>query len=304
MQMDSEAAISTRHLQKRYGRQLALDGLDLTVTRGEVFGFLGPNGAGKSTTIRILLGLLRPTSGHARLLGRAAGTVASRANGRVGALVEEPAFYEYLSGRRNLELLAALSGPVDHRRIEEVLELVGLRGREKDRVGTYSHGMKQRLGIAQALIPRPELLVLDEPASGLDPQGVVEVRDLIQRVNAEEHVTVFVSSHHLHEIELTCTDAAIINRGKLVVRDKVKHLLSASETAVAIEVDDPVRARQVLTAHWDDLTVQHADGLLRVTTGGDRAADINAALVAAGLRVSSLQRERPSLEDLYLRMMR
>lgn len=301
--MQDELAVETRGLRKRYGRLTALDGLDLTVARGEVFGFLGPNGAGKSTTIRVLLGLLRPTAGSARLLGVRAGTVLSREGGRVGALVEEPAFYEYLSARRNLEVLSSLSGRVDPRRIDEVLDLVSLRERQHDPVRAFSHGMKQRLGIAQALVPRPQLLILDEPASGLDPQGLVEIRDLLLRLNQEEHMTVFLSSHLLHEIELICTDAAIVNKGKVVKRGKVTDLLAAPETAVRIVADDADRARTILESLVFVRRVEMVDGQLRATCSPEAIPDLNGALVRAGLRVSSLSRERLTLEDLYLQLM-
>ena len=301
--MDTDIAIQTSGLRKRYGKIQALAGLDLTVTRGEIFGFLGPNGAGKSTTIRILLGLLRPTRGTAELFGRPAGTVASREGGRIGALVEEPCFWDFLSGRRNLELLASLSGPVDRTRVDEVLELVALTDRENDKVRTYSHGMRQRLGIAQALIPKPELLILDEPASGLDPKGLVEVRDLLQRVNSDEGVTVFLSSHLLHEVELMCTDAAIVNQGKIVRRDKVADLLATPETSVLIALDDPARGIEVLAALDLVRSVEPQDGQLRAVCPPDAIPEINAALVRAGLRVSALTRERLTLEDLYMELM-
>jgi ABC-2 type transport system ATP-binding protein len=299
----ADLAVDIRGLRKRYGRRFALNGLDLTVSRGEIFGFLGPNGAGKSTTIRVLLGLIRPTAGAASVFGRRAGTVHSRQNGRIGALVEGPAFYEYLSGRRNLELLARLSGRVDQRRVSEVLDLVGLADRARDRVRTYSHGMKQRLGIAQALIPRPELLILDEPASGLDPQGLVEVRDLLQRVNAEEGVTVFLSSHYLHEVEMICTDAAIISKGRIVRRDKVANLLRAPETSVLVSVDDLPRGLELLRGLPFVSSAETSDGCLRAVCSPDAIADINAALVHAGLRVSALERQRQTLEELYMQLM-
>ncbi len=301
--MDSDLAIQTSGLQKRYGRIEALRGLELTVGRGEIFGFLGPNGAGKSTTIRILLGLLRPTGGAAWLLGEPAGSIASRQGGRVGALVEEPCFWDYLSGRRNLELLAALSARVDRRRVDEVVEMVGLAGRENDKVRTYSHGMKQRLGIAQALLPRPQLLILDEPASGLDPQGLVEVRDLLQRLNAAENMTVFLSSHLLHEVELICTDAAIVSRGMVMRRDRVTNLLVTPQTSVSITVDDPARGLAIVRGLQFVESVEACDGVMRAVCPADAIADINTALVHAGLRVSGLTRERLTLEDLYLSLM-
>jgi ABC-2 type transport system ATP-binding protein len=301
--MIGEPIIELRDLRKRYGRITALDGLDLTVTRGEIFGFLGPNGAGKSTTIRILLGLIRPTSGTATVFSRRAGTVASRDGARIGALVEEPAFYPYLSGRRNLEVLASLSGRLEPGRIDRVLEMVNLKHRQHDKVHGYSHGMKQRLGIAQALIPQPELLILDEPASGLDPQGLVEVRDLLQQVSSEEGVTVFLSSHLLHEVELICTDAAVVNRGKVVRRDRVANLLAEPETAVRVRLDDLARGLQVLQALPFISGVEQREDLLRVVCAPDAIPDVNAALVSAGLRVCGLERERLTLEELYMQLM-
>ena len=301
--MDSGLAIQATQLFKRYGKTHALNGLDLTVTRGEIFGFLGPNGAGKSTTIRILLGLLRADRGDASVLGRRAGTVYSREAGRVGALVEEPAFWDYMSGRRNLELLARLSGRLDRKRVDEVIELVGLKGREHDRVRAYSHGMKQRLGIAQALIPRPELLILDEPASGLDPKGLVEVRDMLQRIATQEGVTVFLSSHYLHEVELICTDAAIVSKGQIVRRDKVANLLARPETSVLIALDDLARGTAVLQALDYVISTSTQDGQLRAVCPADALADVNTALVQAGLRVSEFTRERLTLEDLYMELM-
>jgi ABC-2 type transport system ATP-binding protein len=300
--MAGEPIIELRGLRKRYGRTTALDGLDLTVTQGEIFGFLGPNGAGKSTTIRILLGLIRANSGTATVFGLPAGTVASRDGARIGALVEEPAFYPYLSGRRNLELFASLSGRVDPGRIDRVLDMVNLRHRQHDRYHGYSHGMKQRLGIAQALIPQPQLLILDEPASGLDPQGLVEVRDLLQQVSAEEGVTVFLSSHLLHEVEIICTDAAMVNHGRVVRRDRVANLLAEPETAVKVRVDDLARGQQILQALTFVTGVEPRDDVLRVVCAPDAIADVNGALVAAGLRVSSLERERLTLEELYMQL--
>ena len=199
---ETTTAIQTHSLCKRYGKNLAVKSLDLQVARGEIFGFLGPNGAGKSTTIRMVLGLIRPTAGHSEVLGRRSGSVASRERGRVGALVEGPAFYDYLylSGRRNLEILAAMSGGETCPRIDETLDLVGLLGRDREPVRNYSHGMKQRLGLAQALLPRPELIIIDEPATGLDPEGMAEVRDLLVQLNREQGMTVFLSSHLLHEV--------------------------------------------------------------------------------------------------------
>ena len=299
---DTTIAIQTHALSKRYGKNLAVKNLDLQVARGEIFGFLGPNGAGKSTTIRMVLGLIRPTAGHSEVLGRRSGSVASRERGRAGALVEGPAFYDYLSGRRNLEILAALSGGETRQRIDETLDLVGLLGRDREPVRNYSHGMKQRLGLAQALLPRPELIVLDEPATGLDPEGMAEVRDLLLQLNRERGMTVFLSSHLLHEVEQICSDVGVIMEGNLVARGKVCDLLADSETVVTLRVGDIPAALSAL----DELTyVSEVEATPQaISLRCDEAAlpDLNDFLVGRGIRVSALVPERMSLEELYLRL--
>jgi len=298
-----DAVIRTSGLTKRFGKRLAVDGLDLEVRRGEIFGFLGPNGAGKSTTIRMLLGLLRPNGGEAWLLGARVPQERLRVGAQVGALVEAPAFYDYLSGRRNLELLARLSGKCERGRVDEVLELVGLRDRQRDRVGAYSHGMKQRLGIAQALLPKPALVILDEPASGLDPQGLVEVRELMRHLCEEEGMTVFLSSHLLHEVELICTDVGVVSQGRLIRRGKVADLLSRSASQADVHVDDLARAVEVAHGLPYVTGTEARDGWLRVTLAGEMIADLNRDLVAAGLGVSALAPARSTLEEIYLTLM-
>ena len=298
-----EPVIRARGLTKRFGRRVAVDGLDLEVGRGQIFGFLGPNGAGKSTTIRILLGLLRPHGGEAHVLGARVPRDRLRIAGRVGALVEAPVFYDYLSGRRNLELLARLSGGCERRRTDEVLELVGLRDRQHDRVGTYSHGMKQRLGIAQALLPKPELIILDEPATGLDPQGLVEVRELMRHLCDSEGLTIFLSSHLLHEVELICTDVAVVAQGRAIRAGKVSELLSRSTSQADVQVDDVPRAAGVAKGLPYVTGTEVRDGWLRVSLEGEQMADLNRDLIAAGLRVSTLAPARSSLEEIYLTLM-
>src|SRR5262247_1113980 len=209
------AVLRTSGLSKRYGQRLAVNNLNLEVRRGEIFGFLGPNGAGKTTTIRMVLGLITPTAGSAEILGRDLALHRAEVLPRVGALVETPALYLYMSGRDNLRAVGAVLGGVPEARIDAVLELVGLNVRAKDRVKTYSLGMKQRLGVAMALLQDPDLLVLDEPANGLDPAGIVEMRDLMRRLAAEGK-TVFISSHVLSEVRQICTRVAILNLGRLV----------------------------------------------------------------------------------------
>jgi ABC-2 type transport system ATP-binding protein len=298
-----DVAIRTIGLTKRFGKRVAVDGLDLEVRAGQVFGFLGPNGAGKSTTIRLLLGLLRPDGGEAHVLGCDVHRARLRSAGRVGALVEEPAFYDHLSGRKNLELLARLSGWSDGRRVDEVLELVGLADRQRDRAGAYSHGMRQRLGIAQALLPKPEVVILDEPATGLDPKGLVEVRELMRFLRDEEGVTIFLSSHLLHEVELLCSHVGVVSQGRMVARGRVADLLTKAEAHVDVAVDDPVRGAEVAGALPYVDSVAATDGALKVALPSDRAADLNHALVSAGVRVSALTPARSSLEETYLSLM-
>src|SRR5437667_3294055 len=231
-----DVVLATENLTKRYGKRVAVDALSLDVHRGDIFGFLGHNGAGKSTTIRMVLGLIRPTSGVARLLGHDITKDRAKALARVGAIVEAPAFYDNLSGLQNLKIFASMSGGGLRDRIDEVLEIVGLSGREKDPVGVYSHGMRQRLGIGQALLPNPELVILDEPTDGLDPQGIREIRDLIFRLRDDLGLTVFLSSHLLFEIEQICNRVAILRDGAMLYQGDVATLIDEEKT-VKLTVD-------------------------------------------------------------------
>jgi len=300
--LSAEAVIQTTGLAKRFGRTRAVDGLDLTVPRGTIFGFLGPNGAGKSTTIRMLTGLLRPSAGDALVLGRPL-SERLRNGHRVGALIEEPDLYPYLTAWQNLRLLSSLSGGAKRAELIEALELVGLAERAHRRVSTFSHGMRQRLGIAQALVPRPELLILDEPASGLDPEGLAEVRELMRRL-AEQGVTIFLSSHLLSEVEQLCTEVAVINRGRIVAQGPVGGLLEGTGRKTRVRADDPERARAVLSELPSTRAELAEDGLVEVEAASMDAADINEALVTAGLRVYELSPARRSLESLYIEIMR
>jgi ABC-2 type transport system ATP-binding protein len=292
--------IEARGLVKRYGDIVAVDHVDLTVERGDVFGYLGPNGAGKTTSLRMLLGLIRPTEGVARLFGRDPMTDGARALDGVAGFVEGPRFYPYLSGRRNLRLLGDLDGGVPPMRIDEVLDVVELRDRARDRVGGYSHGMRQRLGIAGALLRQPKLLLLDEPATGLDPGGMRDMRELIKRL-AQEGITILLSSHILAEVEELCNRVAIVRKGSIIYEGRLDELLASAGGGYALRATDPGRARAVLLARGID-GVQLVEGELRFQA--DKAA-VEAATVAlgqAGIGISALTPHTATLEELFLGM--
>ena len=293
--------LETRGLTKRYGRRAVVDDLSLAVGRGDICGFLGQNGAGKSTTLRMIAGLVRPTAGEVFVLGHDVARRRSRALRRVGFIIESPAFYENFTGRANLRMLASLSGGATARRIDEVLEIVGLGRRGRDPVRVYSYGMRQRLGIAQALLPDPDLVVLDEPTNGLDPQGIREVRDLVRRLRDEFGLTVLLSSHLLSEVEQLCDRVAIIDQGRLLYQGPTGGLVAAA-TSVRLTVDRADDACAVLAAEAGlDARRDGADSLI-VEADGDRAAHVNSLLVSRGIKVSALVPVRETLEDVYLRL--
>ena len=294
---DAFPLVRTRDLTKRYGGITAVDGLDLSVGRGEVYGFLGPNGAGKTTTLKMLLGLIRPTRGSAEVLGRAPGAPGGLA--RIGALVESPAFYPYLSGRDNLKVAARLSG-VPNGRVGEVLEEVELSSRAKSRYRKYSLGMKQRLGVAAALLKAPDLLILDEPTNGLDPKGMADMRALIRRLGSGER-TVLLSSHLLGEVEQVCDRVGVIHRGRLISEGAVDQLRGGG--GVLVVRAEPFEEAAEIAGRLEGVEgVEGTDGVLRLRTDPGRAAEINAKLVSAGLRVSELRAAERSLEDAFLEL--
>jgi ABC-type multidrug transport system ATPase subunit len=297
--MTPETILRTIHLSKSFKNRLAVDDLNVTITRGEVFGFLGPNGAGKSTTIRMILSLITPTGGSVELFGLSLARHRREVLSRVGGLVESADFYSYLSGRKNLEIIAALMKGVNPRAIDEVLDIVGLARRADDKVKTYSHGMKQRLGIAQALLGNPEFIVLDEPTTGLDPQGIKEVRHLIRSLSADRAITIFLSSHLLSEIEQTATSMAIINAGRLVVQGKVQELLNTGGTLVRVDARPVAQAAELLERQPYVANVRQDDQILEVTIPAEKISTLNGTLVAAGLEVHALIPKR-SLEEYFL----
>jgi len=297
--MSSDMILQTFGLGKRFGSRWAVRELDLQVRRGEIFGFLGPNGAGKSTTIRILLSLITPTAGHVELFGKPLVHHRREVLSRIGGLVERADLYLYLSGRRNLEIVGALKGGVKSGDIDEVLEIAGLTGRGNDRVKTYSHGMKQRLGMAQALLGNPEFIILDEPTTGLDPQGIKEVRELITRLSRERGTTIFLSSHLLSEIEQTATNMGIIHGGVLAVQGGVRELLDAGDNSVRIDANPLAEAVTVLQRFPWVRACDRRNNFLEVKMPVDRTAEVTAALVAAGISVSAIIPRR-SLEEYFL----
>jgi ABC-2 type transport system ATP-binding protein len=289
--------IMLRNLQKKFGPRLAVDDLTLEVPKGEIFGLLGHNGAGKSTAIGMMLGQVWPTSGEVRVCGHDVTTHRQRALQRVGAIFETPAFYDFLSGWRNLQILSHYTAPTPDARLREVIDWVGLTGREHSRVSTYSHGMRTRLAIAQALLPQPELLILDEPADGLDPEGIHEMRQTILRLRRELGLTILLSSHQLHQVEQLCTRIAVLNRGRKVFEGTLSEVKQRRKW-VRLNAGDFVQATKALlaarliTADQDGCRVELADGV--------RTDAVVRHLVGLGMPVFEIVREEETLESFYL----
>ena len=301
--MNSEQVIEVRGLTKKFGSLTAVNNLDLNVYRGDVFGFLGPNGAGKSTTIRMLLSLIKPTSGEMKIFGKSITKNRKEIFSKIGAIVEKPDFYLYLSAYKNLEILGKLSGTdTSKKKIMDMLELVGLEARYKSKVKTYSHGMKQRLGLAQALLHDPELIILDEPTTGLDPQGMKEIRDLIIYLSREKRKTIFLSSHILHEVELIATRMIIINKGTTQVEGTVEELLKSEKVVVTFEVDKIEDAmRTVNESKWKENFKSTSKSEINFELTKNEIALLNKFLIEKGILVSAVVPVR-SLEDYFLRI--
>ncbi len=304
--MTGDLALAVRGLRKSYGSRVALDGLNLSVPSGVVYGFLGPNGAGKTTTMRLLTGLIRPDAGVIELLGSSVERSDRRRLFEVGALIETPSFYPYLSGLENLRALAATGAPTPSERIAELLELVGLAERARHAVSTYSLGMKQRLGIAAALLSDPRLLLLDEPANGLDPAGIVALRDTLKHL-ADAGKTVFVSSHILGEVRLLADVVGIIAAGRLVREAPIETFLQdGGLVRVRVAAGEVQRAVSILAAMTGGIeasrpAIGEGDGWLSVRVGRDRAAEVNRALAEAGIYASELE-SNGSLEARFLEL--
>jgi ABC-2 type transport system ATP-binding protein len=297
--MYAETPIEARGLTKRYGELVAVDAVDLTVEPGDVFGYLGPNGAGKTTSLRMMLGLIRPSAGSVRLFGRDPQAGIAALDG-VAGFVEEPRFYPYLTGRRNLELCASLDGHGAAGRIDEVLDVVELSDRARDRVGGYSHGMRQRLGIAAALLRCPRLLLVDEPATGLDPAGMRDMRLLIRRL-ADDGMTVLLSSHLLAEVEELCNRVAIVRKGSVAYEGALSDLRRAAGSSYRLRTTDDALAARVAAAQpgIEDVD-QSVDGGLGLRAASDDAlGELSRALVESGALILELAPRHATLEELF-----
>jgi len=298
-----QEVVAVRNLKKSFKGFQAVKDVSFEVHRNDVFGFLGPNGAGKSTSLRCMLSLIKEDSGEISLFGKSMQSSRSEVLSKIGSIIEKPDFYKYLSAYKNLELLARISGTsVSKSAINDILEFVGLEGRENHRFRTFSHGMKQRLGIAQALMHNPELIVLDEPTTGLDPQGIVDIRNLILKLSQEQGKTVILSSHQLSEIEMIANRMVIINKGKTLIEGSVNELLNTSQMVVRFQLDDAHRAMKLLQS---DFQIQAKSSELKqeleLEIDKMRIADVAECFVKNGLRIYSIEQKR-KLEDYFIKI--
>ena len=296
--MQNDIILQTHQLKKYFGPVRAVDGISLSVSRGQVYGFLGPNGSGKTTTIGMILGLLHPTAGSIYLFGEPVTPSHTRSLRRVGALVGAPSLVPYLSAQQNLELLARLSSGLPSARVAEILEVVGLGQVANRRAGQFSTGMKQRLGLAMSLLHEPDLLLLDEPTNGMDPAGMHEIRNLISRL-AEQGVTVFISSHLLHEVEQICDRVAVLKGGKVVAEGEVKDLIGA-EAVVKVCVPSPAKAVFLLQSLPGCRDIRSNGGF--VTVSGLPSQSVVSHLTSNGIVPSEVTTGRPDLESIYLEL--
>ena len=298
-----EKIIEVKHLAKRFGSFDAVKDVNLTVYQGDVFGFLGPNGAGKSTSIRCMLSLIKPNHGEVYVFGKSLSNHREEILRRVGSIIEKPDFYKYLSAARNLEIFSRLSGVHSTKKdIYKMLEFVGLNGREKDKVSGFSHGMKQRLGIAQTLLHNPDLIILDEPTTGLDPQGIIDIRNLILRLKSEQNKTILLSSHQLSEIEIISNRMVIINHGVTVVEGNVADLLNAQELVVRIEVDNPEKALAIISSNFDQVIIQQTEAnMLQIAADKNQIPMLTKALTERDVMIYSIESKK-KLEDYFIKM--
>ena len=295
------AVLKTEGLTKYFGRFCAVDQVNLDVEEGDLYGFLGLNGAGKTTSMRMILRLIRPSSGSVSIFGKDVQKDFIEIMQDVGSLVELPAYYPYLSAVKNLEILRLATGGIPASRIPEILETVGLGARMNDRVGTYSQGMRQRLGIAMALLPKPRLVFLDEPTNGLDPHGINHIRGVLQELNKRDGVTFVISSHLLHEVEITCNRVGIIKQGKMILQDTMRNILAKTVTGARVVCDSQAKAEAILkTRPWAKEVRSDPAGGLRVACEPLRFSELNALLLKEGIAVSELVPVRQTLEEFFL----
>lgn len=314
MNAESSIILTVDQVKKRIGKKWIIKGVSFDVREGEIFGFLGPNGSGKTTTIRMLVDLIKPTEGRIEVCGHDVNRDPEQALQHVGCIVENPEVYPYLTGWENLEHFSRMQPGVDERRIQEVVDIVRLDQRIHDKVKTYSLGMRQRLGIAQALLGRPKLLILDEPTNGLDPKGIKELRAFIREL-ADQGMALFVSSHLLTEIQLMCDRVAIISHGSVLAVGDVEELISGGSNYVVWQLEPAIQGKELLAQEPDmqfvDIARTDMDEAMLAGIGedaivtqlnADRIAEINQKLVAAGVKVHGVQRMAPTLEQLFLKM--
>ncbi|MDC0644415.1 ABC transporter ATP-binding protein [Crocinitomicaceae bacterium] len=299
----NETVVSVKGLKKSFKAFQAVKNVSFSVQKNDVFGFLGPNGAGKSTSLRCMLSLIKADAGEIKLFGDDIRSNRSKVLSKIGSIIEKPDFYKYLSAYKNLELLARISGSsVSKSELYDILDFVGLQGREKHKFRTFSHGMKQRLGIAQALMHNPELIILDEPTTGLDPQGIVDIRNLILKLSKEQGKTVILSSHQLAEIEMIANRMVIINKGETLIEGSVYDLLNSSNMVVKFQLDDTNRGEKLLVNDFADVNVSKASANeLEFEIEKIRIADVAECFVKNNLRIYSIEQKR-KLEDYFINM--
>ena len=299
----SELIVSVKNLKKSFIGFKALKDVSFSVYKNDVFGFLGPNGAGKSTSLRCMLSLIEADEGHIEVFGKSLRKNRFEVLSNIGSIIEKPDFYKYLSAFKNLEIMARLSGrQVSKSEIEDIIHFVGLEGREKSKFKTYSHGMKQRLGIAQALMHNPELIILDEPTTGLDPQGIVDIRELIIKLSKEQGKTVILSSHQLSEIEMIANRMVIINKGKSIIEGEVSELLNSSQMMVRFSSDDPEKFCSILTKEFSDIAdLKVTESEIEFEVNRENIPEINALMVGQNITISGIEQKR-KLEDYFIKM--
>ncbi len=299
----SEIVVSVSGLTKSFKGFEALKEVSFEVHRNDVFGFLGPNGAGKSTTLRCMLSLIRPDAGEVQVFGQSLSENHNSVLSNVGSIIEKPDFYTYLSAYRNLEMMARISGKsVSKSEVIDILHFVGLEGREKSKFKTFSHGMKQRLGIAQALMHNPDLVVLDEPTTGLDPQGIVDIRELILKLSRKEGKTIILSSHQLSEIEMIANRMVIINKGQTLIEGEVSSLLNSNQIVVRFEVDSPTQFERLISKEFKAIKeIDVHESFVEFEVEKKWIPEINSLVVKNGINVSAIEHKR-KLEDYFIKM--